>query len=180
MGTKINEVGNRYGRLTVLKETEQRASGAIKWLCQCDCGEQSKVSGAFLRNGMTKSCGCLQRSVAGDRTRLALGEAASNDLFRVYRTGAQKRNLAWELTKAQFLELTQRECYLCRALPEKIRQNITKNSPYIYNGIDRVDNTKGYTSKNCRACCEMCNRMKSNWDLDSFLSHINLISGRTR
>ena len=34
MSAKINEIGNRYGRLLVIKESEKRgSSGAIKWVC---------------------------------------------------------------------------------------------------------------------------------------------------
>lgn len=60
---KREEVGNRYGRLTVTQEVCPNAGGAIKWSCLCNCGNTTTVSGASLRNGHTKSCGCLHREI---------------------------------------------------------------------------------------------------------------------
>lgn len=53
-----NEVGNVYGKLTVLKLVE-RDNGQAKWLCQCECGSQTIVYGWNLRCGQTQSCGCM-------------------------------------------------------------------------------------------------------------------------
>lgn len=59
------EIGNRYGRLVVLEQTQKRDNGSVCWLCQCDCGNKVIVSGDSLRSGDTKSCGCLVK----DRSR---------------------------------------------------------------------------------------------------------------
>lgn len=63
---KTNEIGNRYGRLVVIDEIQERdANRAIKWLCQCDCGNTTIVIGRDLRQGKTKSCGCLEQQNRG-------------------------------------------------------------------------------------------------------------------
>lgn len=57
----IDETGNKYGSLTVLKQIPKPAhikERGLWWLCQCDCGNTTKVRGTDLRNGKTKSCGC--------------------------------------------------------------------------------------------------------------------------
>ncbi len=59
MRKKINEVGNRYERLTVIAEAKT-VSGNAMWLCRCDCGNMATVLGFQLRRGHTKSCGCLR------------------------------------------------------------------------------------------------------------------------
>lgn len=59
MGAKINEIGNTYGYLTVIGDAPSENSRAM-WLCQCKCGNVCTVSGKQLRNGNTKSCGCLK------------------------------------------------------------------------------------------------------------------------
>lgn len=56
----INETGNRYGRLTVLKYDHTDKKQGAYWLCACDCGCTTVVKGNRLRNGKTKSCGCLK------------------------------------------------------------------------------------------------------------------------
>lgn len=62
MGKFIDETGNKYGRLTVLKKADQRTSnGSVKWICQCECGNLVEVAGDVLRRGLTVSCGCFQK-----------------------------------------------------------------------------------------------------------------------
>ena len=47
-----------FGRLSVLRRNGTKGKRAT-WLCQCQCGKEISVVGAYLRNGDTKSCGCL-------------------------------------------------------------------------------------------------------------------------
>ena len=56
-----NEVGNRYGYLTVLSMDKYVKYKGTYWKCKCDCGNETIVIGQNLRNGHTKSCGCLGR-----------------------------------------------------------------------------------------------------------------------
>ena len=53
-----DEVGNRYGKLTVLYRVEDLRKGEARWHCKCDCGNECDVSGSHLRNGTVQSCGC--------------------------------------------------------------------------------------------------------------------------
>jgi hypothetical protein len=58
-----NEVGNRYGMLTVLRPYEGlRGCGAI-WLCKCDCGNEIMVRASYFKTGHIKSCGCSRRKI---------------------------------------------------------------------------------------------------------------------
>jgi len=56
----IDEIGNRYGRLRVIRRVPNDKKRA-KWECICDCGKTISVIGDSLRTGNTKSCGCLHR-----------------------------------------------------------------------------------------------------------------------
>lgn len=61
MPKKINMIGQKFGKLTVLEELPERNKfGKIVYKCKCDCGSTCNVIGLHLRNGNTKSCGCLQ------------------------------------------------------------------------------------------------------------------------
>lgn len=61
MGQKIDLTGQVFGRLTVLKDTGKRnLSKRIIYLCECECGNQVEVDRLNLRQGSTKSCGCLK------------------------------------------------------------------------------------------------------------------------
>lgn len=54
-----NEIGKKYGRLTVLERIEQVFPDGAYWKCKCDCGNIIITSGRRLRSGHTMSCGCL-------------------------------------------------------------------------------------------------------------------------
>lgn len=78
----IDETGNTYGRITVLRratadETNGRRGG-VYWLCRCSCGTETVVCGHSLRIGETKSCGCYSK----DRLHLS-----GKKLCKSYRVG---------------------------------------------------------------------------------------------
>lgn len=52
--------GQRFGRLVVLRRVDNDSHGNLRWLCECDCGNQKIVGGRHLTSGRTKSCGCDQ------------------------------------------------------------------------------------------------------------------------
>lgn len=83
----IDISGSRSGRLVVL-EIARRARAKVFWRCRCDCGAYTEVSSGHLRNGRTRSCGCLRLEVRG-KARLSHGRADS----REYR--------AWENMRAR-------------------------------------------------------------------------------
>jgi len=175
---KINEVGNKYGRLTVIEEAGHNKNGKILWKCICDCGKEAVISGALLRNGKTKSCGCfsseVSRKLCKDRA-LPLGQACFNTLYGNYKNQAQRRELPFELTKEDFSFLTQMNCYYCGIVPKQTINKKRQNGPYIYNGIDRIDSNKGYTLDNVVPCCGVCNRMKMDMNSFEFKEHIRKI-----
>ena len=55
-----DELGNKYGKLTVLERAENTKDGKTRWLCECECGNKIIALGTNLRKGNTKSCGCLR------------------------------------------------------------------------------------------------------------------------
>ena len=72
-GWKMWEHGVPDSRLTVIKRMEDylNPDGTYtpQWLCECNCEEHNQiiVRGVHLRNGNTKSCGCLMRETTSAR-----------------------------------------------------------------------------------------------------------------
>ena len=61
---ECTEVGNRYGRLTVIKRDPELSNDKkIKWICQCDCGNICSIVSSRLHSGQTQSCGCLNKEI---------------------------------------------------------------------------------------------------------------------
>lgn len=62
MGKIIDLIGKKYGRLTVISLAEkpkESKSTSKFWLCECECGNKKIISGNVLKQGKSKSCGCL-------------------------------------------------------------------------------------------------------------------------
>lgn len=173
MSKLIDELGNRYDKLLVVKRTKNHNTKAM-WLCKCDCGGEVVTLGHSLRSGSTKSCGCLRMKPPG--------EAAFNALFLKYKSSAKFRKLDWSLSKLQFRELTKRSCQFCGIDPSTEycahrtkKGNPTGNGVYVCNGIDRLDSLLGYTIENSVPCCTKCNYAKRSMSFDEFVSWIKSV-----
>lgn len=71
---RIDLTGEKFGLLTVVKEVLSNTCRR-KWLCKCECGNETVVTTGDLRSGHTKSCGCLRhRENAQDLTGLTFGK----------------------------------------------------------------------------------------------------------
>jgi len=63
MGTTIDLTGKVFGRLTAIKQENNRKNGKLVWECLCSCGNKKSVVGQSLRKGLTTSCGCYKDEV---------------------------------------------------------------------------------------------------------------------
>jgi hypothetical protein len=59
MGKFVDLTGQKFGRLTVIERAGRDKNRNTLWLCKCDCGGETITRGDALKNGKTKSCGCL-------------------------------------------------------------------------------------------------------------------------
>lgn len=182
--------GKRFGRLTVIerkdKVNNKTGKNSIAWICKCDCGNESWVRGGALKskNPIT-SCGCRQKEGLKARIKKDRISYLKSNVYKDYKNNARKRNLSFDLTLEEFNEIINKPCYYCGASNSNQKKDMIwkENKVYAvsdsileYNGIDRVDSTLGYSLQNCVPCCCICNKMKNNYPLDIFVSHINKIS----
>ena len=172
---RTNVEGQRFGRLVALQDIGRNNRKLRLWKCLCDCGQLTTVSMSDLKKGGTNSCGCLARELSSERGKKPVGESSLTFLFYRYKIEAEKRDLEFSLTRKQFRKLTQRNCFYCGIKPYKTTCRPGANGEFIYNGIDRVNNIKGYIVDNCVTCCSMCNNMKHAYTQQNFLAKIALI-----
>ncbi len=92
MPAKVNLLGQRFSRLTVVRQGEGRQGGRVVWVCRCDCGAFTTVTSCNLRAGNTTSCGCyrLERLKAVITTH---GQNTNGCISQEYR--------AWQHAKAR-------------------------------------------------------------------------------
>jgi hypothetical protein len=194
-----NLVGQKFYLLTVKEYVGLTGGGQKKkygihkgfhtWKCQCECGKETLVRELKLLAGTTKSCGCYKKTVKPKWT-LSEGEAAKNLLFNSYIKSAVVRKLSFSLSKETFINLTSKTCHYCNSAPSKSvkrlhsgrndKNNRSMNGDYIYNGLDRIDNDKGYTDQNVVTCCWKCNELKKNSSYEDFLAHVFKIADNLR
>lgn len=82
--------GQRFTRLLVIKCTGPSKHGHVQWLCKCDCGKETIVSGTALVRGKSNSCGCI-RSETARATRLASKSPNPYSSTKEYRSKLRKR-----------------------------------------------------------------------------------------
>lgn len=74
-GKIVDETGKVYGRFVVIKngpsQSQKEGSSRAQWWCECSCKRACiLVLGKQLRNGKTRSCGCIRKDSARSRTRI--------------------------------------------------------------------------------------------------------------
>ena len=146
---KSNLVGQRFGRLTVVKLLDERAyNGTMIYECKCDCGEIKKIRATSLIGGVTLSCGCLQRDSAKERC----GENHPN--YNCNLTDEEREQERDFYGYKQWVNnVLEREDYTCEKCGKKGGTlNAHHKDGYHWNKERRIDISNG-------AClCEHCHK----------------------
>jgi 5-methylcytosine-specific restriction endonuclease McrA len=109
------------------------------------------------------------RKIATDRREHSDGMANARTLYARYKVSARNRDYEFLLLFDEFYKLTQMDCVYCGDKPNSILAQKNTVGSITYNGIDRRDNTLGYTLENCYPCCSRCNKAKLTMTHDQFL-----------
>ncbi len=172
---RLNLLEKKFNSWTVLEEDIKISNKASRWICKCVCGKIKSVLGTNLINNLSKCCGCIGRKNLSLRLKgispgwtKAKGESSFNIVFSDYKLHAKKLNLEFSILKEEFKNLTQQNCNYCGSIPNQKVNRKDMNGDFIYNGIDRIDSSIGYTIENCVPSCGFCNRAKHNKDILEF------------
>src|SRR5207237_7336925 len=130
--------------------------------CRWECETKRAERGDRLVNGNSLSCGCYNKERVSEVGRLAYGESSRNYVVAKYKKNAAIRNIPFYLTDEEACELFAGECAYCGRALSNCRISDRSHGEFRYNGIDRVDNNKGYTSDNCVSFCCDCYWLNGN------------------
>jgi hypothetical protein len=100
------------------------------------------------------------------RERDAFRNATIHRKYQEIKSGAQQRNIPFDITEVFVGTITDKECFYCGEETTKMKRN----------GIDRLDNTVGYIETNCVSCCGTCNYMKRCLDANTFVERCSQVS----
>ncbi len=178
MAKLLDIAGHVFGALTALEVVEREGRPRYVWRCRCDCGRQYcakeiYVAAGILRSGNTNSCLMQQHDKSI--------HPAIRSAFTRCKSAAIKRKYPFVLTLDHFRELIKLPCYYCGSSTDTKR--ICSNShgkSHVWhlrvNGIDRKDNTLGYTIENSVACCFTCNRAKDVMSEQDYIDHCKRVA----
>lgn len=161
------KIGDVFGRLTVIDRIKQPKTALRKdkrkiWLCRCECGTVKLLAGSEMYYGKTRSCGCLQlEKLAEGRPPVEqdVEKLAIRNFISKYKFSAKDRGHFYDLSFNDIKNIIFKPCYYCGKPPNN-KYAITSGNrdiTVLTSGIDRVDNSKGYTIDNCVPCCKECN-----------------------
>ena len=98
-----------------------------------------------------------------NKERLAEYKKSPHVRYTVYQRNAKARDLGFELSEEEFIEISSLPCIYCGEYSDTYN-----NEPF--NGIDRVDNCLGYQQNNCLPCCATCITMKLDYSVDEWIN----------
>lgn len=146
-------INHIFGRLTVVARALNDKHDNSRWICQCECGNETTVLGWALRKGRTKSCGCY-----GEECRTNLIRKADEE-----RRGYTKKSWTAMIGRCTNPKYPSYDRYGGKGITvcDQWKHGGNGVSGWLCFfedmgpkptgcSIDRIDNDKGYFLENCR------------------------------
>jgi hypothetical protein len=141
---KQSDITNkRFGHLVAIRRYGSNHNGHSLWLCMCDCGTATIVFATNLKRGLTKSCGCLQSTITHGHCRDGSNTQIYNAWRNMHRRCYTTSYPGFENYGGRGIKVIKRwhkfENFLADMKPR----------PEGEYSLERIDNEKGYSPKNC-------------------------------
>jgi hypothetical protein len=170
---KKDWTGQKYSYLTFVRPSHiTNKNKETLWELECECGTIVVKRPQQVSTGRVVSCGCM-RGIEKRKYSPIVSSAM-----------IKWRSVYKELPFNTFYELSQLPCDYCGRQPYRsfnkkkwgrTGSNISNyqrdHGTFTYNGLDRVDSSKGHTVDNVVPCCYRCNIMKGDMTRQAFIDH---------
>lgn len=151
-----NLSGQKFGRLTVIKDTGRRSTSGnnVIWLCECDCGNFIEVRGCNLttKRRPQKSCGCL---IPESMRAIATRHGGNKD--RLYRVWMGMRRRCNDVKVKDYPRYGGRGIMVCDDWQDyavfrewALANGYDPNAEFQKCTLDRIDSNGNYEPANCR------------------------------
>lgn len=174
----IDITGKKFGRLTAIRRASRPGElKSLTWLFKCDCGTEKEIAGEPVRQGGTRSCGCLRRDMGAWNKGITGSEAHGfkgtgaipHSWFSNLKYKSETRGIPFDLTIDQLWELYERQGKICAISGLPIGFTNKSESPTNWASLDRKDSSLGYTINNVQWVDRRINFMKQSATFDEFL-----------
>jgi len=147
--------GDKVGKLTIVEKIKRKEnSRRLYWKCVCDCekGKEIVLSSHVIKEGNTRSCGCL-RSPHGERHPNYVGyKDISGSFFNSIQRGAKIRNILFQVSIKQLWDLFEEQNKKCALsginIQFGVNSRIKEKKREGTASLDRIDNMQGYVKEN--------------------------------
>lgn len=145
---RIPMIGQRFGRLLVLGQAESLHKR--RWRVRCDCGTEFVVIGQSLRQGATKSCGCLRAEL--NARGLKHGATSNGRMTPEYYSYASMIQRCENPNHPKFKYYGGRGIKICKRWRDSYIDFLADMGPRpsLKHSIDRINNDGDYEPSNCR------------------------------
>jgi hypothetical protein len=155
----IDLTGKKFNKLKVTRYIGKTKRGISRWLCLCACGNKTIVNSDSLKNGNTKSCGCLYK---GNDNAFKHGHTAPKT-FKTYHSWDDMIKRCNNPKNKYYKNYGGRGISVCERWLrfENFLEDMGKCPKGL--SIDRINNNRNYYKENCRwATTKEQNRNKRN------------------
>lgn len=149
---RINIIGKKFNKLTVIEYGSTTKKGDAMWLCKCACGNEKMVRADALKGGNTKSCGCLNHERwIREITTHGLARHPLYSIFRgMKRRCKDNRDLAYPNYGGRGIRCNWKTLdSFIRDMYDSYQLHLEKYGAQNTT-IERIDNDGHYCKENCR------------------------------
>ena len=190
---KHNYVGEKYHTRTIISfshtirrisqsgKTKGRRSTINYWNWECECGATGTSDIWGLKKRYCFSCKDRSDRSTWEYSRKLWSQTPMQDVRSSYMLRARKKKIEFDISGEKFWELTQSNCYYCDDEPKQVFKAIQRANKwtgckdFTFNGLDRIDSSKGYVLGNVVTCCKKCNYAKNDMSQKEFFEHLQKI-----
>jgi len=140
------------------------SKGYILENCRPCCDTCNRMKWTFHPEFFIEKCKILADGIATDMffKTWACYYNSPRPIYAQYKNDAIKRGYEFAITRDEFNIIIEKPCYMC---------------DYVgATGIDRKDNTVGYTNENCRSCCSSCNMSKADIEYTTVIQKAHMVA----